>query len=269
MRDRETIDSELRLLAAQRRSIRERGGQLSSRQLDALLDERLGHRPEASENETVAAHTTKVVTATWSQRKTKGIRPYGRKGGLRRFGLVAALPLSLVAIAAAVVLMFAVHNPYPTAQPSEVPPSDARPNPAPTAVVPPPPSARPNPTAPTTPASSVDIIDTAFVEALKQQGVPIPSREYAINHGRAVCDFLAQQPNFTEAVNLVQRSSTWDANESTDVAVGAIVSYCPQYGPATSAAPQQAFQNALSDLQAIEGDLQGIRDSLPAIPGQH
>ena len=41
MRDRETIASELRLIAAVRRSIREHGGEPSSRQVDELLDERL------------------------------------------------------------------------------------------------------------------------------------------------------------------------------------------------------------------------------------
>jgi Protein of unknown function (DUF732) len=269
MRDRDTIDSELRMLAAQRRSIRERGGDLSSRQLDALLDERLGHRPEAVETEPAKARETKVAAATWSQRdKTKHSTPFRRKGGLRRFGLVAGLPLSLAAVAAAVVVMFAVRNPYPAVQPTEVPPSAARPSPAQPAVVPPS-SALPHPAAPTTHASSADIVDSAFVEALKQEGVPIPSHEYVTSHGHAVCDFLAQQPNFTEAVHFLQRSSTWDADQSADVAVGAIVSYCPQYEPATSAGPQQAYQNALSDLQAIEGDLQGIRDGLPAIPGQH
>jgi hypothetical protein len=40
MRDVDTIDSELRLLAAVRRSIREHGGESSSRQVDELLDER-------------------------------------------------------------------------------------------------------------------------------------------------------------------------------------------------------------------------------------
>ncbi len=40
MRDLDTIDSELRLLAAVRWSIREHGGEPSSRQVDALLDER-------------------------------------------------------------------------------------------------------------------------------------------------------------------------------------------------------------------------------------
>jgi hypothetical protein len=38
--DLETIDSELRLLAAVRWSIREHGGEPSSRQVDELLDER-------------------------------------------------------------------------------------------------------------------------------------------------------------------------------------------------------------------------------------
>ncbi len=40
MRDLDTVDSELRLLAAVRRSIREHGGEPSSRRVDALLDER-------------------------------------------------------------------------------------------------------------------------------------------------------------------------------------------------------------------------------------
>jgi hypothetical protein len=43
MRDLDTIDSELGLLAAVRRSIREHGGEPSSRQVDELLDERLAH----------------------------------------------------------------------------------------------------------------------------------------------------------------------------------------------------------------------------------
>jgi hypothetical protein len=47
MRDLDTIDSELRLLAAVRRSIREHGGEPSSRQVDELLDERLAHHGRA------------------------------------------------------------------------------------------------------------------------------------------------------------------------------------------------------------------------------
>ena len=270
MRDRDTIDSELRRLAAARRLIREHGGEPSSHQVDELLDERLGHRAEASETEAVEACETKGVADTWSQcDETDDITRYGRKGVLRRFGLLAALPLSLVAVAALLVVMFAVHNPHPAAQPTVVPPSVARPNPPPSGVRPnPPPSgARPNPAAPKAPAPQLDIVDTAFIDALKQEGVPVPSHEYVVTHGHAVCDFLAHQPNFAEAVRFVQRSSIWDANQSTEFAAGAIVSYCPRYELA-SPDEMQAFQNALSDLQAIQGDLQGIRDGLQAIPGQ-
>ena len=122
MRNRETIDSELRLIALARRSIREQGGQPSSRELDELLDERLGHRPEAAEIEAVEARETKVVA---------DITPRGHKGVLRRFGPLAALPLSLVAVAAVFVGMFAVHNPHPAAQPTMVPPSGTPPVPPP------------------------------------------------------------------------------------------------------------------------------------------
>jgi hypothetical protein len=47
-RDLEVIDAELRLLAAVRRSIREQGGEPSTRLVDELLDERLTKwRPES------------------------------------------------------------------------------------------------------------------------------------------------------------------------------------------------------------------------------
>jgi peptidoglycan hydrolase CwlO-like protein len=65
----------------------------------------------------------------------------------------------------------------------------------------------------------------------------------------------------------VQQSSIWDANQSASFAAGAIVSYCPQYESPSSDEMQQTFQNALSDLQAIQGDVQSIQDDLQAIPG--
>jgi Protein of unknown function (DUF732) len=258
MRDRDTIDSELRRLAAMRRSIRERGGEPSSRQIDDLLDERLGHRPEASRPRALPTPRPSATAPTTS-------RLTGSKGVPRRFGRLAALPLSLVAAAAALVVIFTLHNTHPVAQPTEVPPPSARPNPA----VP----KAPAPAAPKAPAASADIVDRALIDALKQEGVPVPSQEYVTTHGHAVCDFLAHQPNFDEAVSLVQRTSIWDANQSADFAAGAIVSYCPQYKPGSPDQTQQTSQNALSDLQRIEGDLQriqgdlqGIRDDLPAIP---
>jgi hypothetical protein len=50
MRDLDAIDSELRLLAAVHRSIRDHGGEPSSRQVYELLDERLVHLRGAIED---------------------------------------------------------------------------------------------------------------------------------------------------------------------------------------------------------------------------
>ena len=50
MRDLDTIDSEPRLITAVRRTIREHGGEPSSRQVDELLDERLAQLRGASED---------------------------------------------------------------------------------------------------------------------------------------------------------------------------------------------------------------------------
>jgi hypothetical protein len=255
MRDREAIDQELRLIALGRQSIREQGGRPSIREVDQLLDERLGHRPEAFHTEAVAAPGTQLV-ADNSSRRDKA--PNRRKRVLRRFGPLAVLPLSLLAVAAVLVVMFGMRK------------SD----PAPPAVVPPPSESRPSPAAPVAHAPPLDIVDRAFIGALKQDGVPVPSNEYVTTHGHAVCEFLTHQPDFAEAVRVLQRSSIWDANQSASVVAGAVVAYCPQYQPSSPDELQPGFQNALSGLQAIEhdlqgiqGDLQGIQDGLPPLPG--
>ncbi|ORW00019.1 DUF732 domain-containing protein [Mycobacterium kyorinense] len=244
MRDRDAIDAELRRLAA----ARNQGGAPSAREFDALLDERLGHLPEVPEAETVRASV---------------VRPSRRKGVRFRVGLLAALPLSLIAVVAVVVAMYTFHSPPPAAQPpAEAPPAES-----------PPSAARPNPAPPTAHPPPLDMVDKAFIDALRQEQVPIPSREYVTSHGHAACDFLAQKQNFADAVHFVQESSVWDANQSAYVTAGAIVSYCPQYLSTTndvqaSQTPLPDLPNIQGDLEGIEGVLRGIRDDLQGITGQ-
>src|ERR1700744_6735472 len=96
MRDRERIGSELRGVPPELRSIRERGGQPSSRQLDALLDERLGHPTEA-------LWDIAVLDEIWPPAAEPAIRqPRKRRNPLLRLALHAAMPRSLLAIAAVV-----------------------------------------------------------------------------------------------------------------------------------------------------------------------
>ncbi|OBA84388.1 hypothetical protein A9W99_00465 [Mycobacterium sp. 1164966.3] len=255
MRDRETIDSELRLIALRRR---EQGGHLSSREVDALLDERLGHLVEPPETQAVATRETRRVT------------PKKHRSALLRFGPLAALPLSLLAVAAVLVTMFWVHKATPT-QPAEAQPAEASP---PSAAPPSPASPRDSAGPAGRPAPSF-IVDTAFIDVLKKDGVPVPSQEYVTTHGHEVCGFLAHQPNFAEAVRFVQGSTIWDADQSARFAAAAVVSYCPQYESASLEPIQPGLQAALPDLEAIErdlrriqGDLKGIRDGLPPLPGQ-
>jgi hypothetical protein len=61
MRDFDTIDFELRLLAAVRWSIREHGGEPSGRQVDELLDERLAHRGRPGEHAAVGTSYPSLV----------------------------------------------------------------------------------------------------------------------------------------------------------------------------------------------------------------
>jgi hypothetical protein len=255
MRDRETIDSELRRIARGRQSARERGGQPPSREVDELLDELLAHNAGASLTTAVDASEIDFVPEAWLGSTKTRTTPRRRKGA-RRWGLLAALPLSLVAVIAAVMVMFAMRHQDSSQQSAEAQPTEAPPSAAP-----------PQPFAPKVPAPRIDIIDAAFVETLKHEGVPVPSQEYVTAQGHAVCDFLARQPNFEDALGFVQRSSIWDANQSTDVIAGAIVSYCPQAQPSIANGMQPAYQNALSGVQDIEGKLHGIQGDLQGIQG--
>lgn len=254
MRDREKIDSELRLIALRRQQIREQGGQLSSHEADELLDELLAAQgagtPEVAAFE---AWESEVAVALRSREsEIRAVASRRRKvAALRRLGLFAALPLSLVAVVAAVVVMFALRHHDSSAQQEDATPSAA---PA-------------KPVAPKASAPAIGGVDAAFIGALRREGVPVPSPDYVMSQGHAVCDFLAHQPNFADASGFVQRRSIWDADQSAKVTAGAIVAYCPQSQPKGPDPTQPDYQKSLSDLQDIERNLQGIQGKLQDIQG--
>jgi hypothetical protein len=249
MRDRETIDSELRRVASELRSIRERGGRPSSQQVDALLDERLGHPVEVLCDTAFLDEILAPFTETVERPRRR------RRVRLLRFALRAAVPLSVLAIAAVVVMMFTLHRHHPPAEPTATPVADEQPSPAaPSPVIP-----------PAAPPSQSDIAEKAMMDALQHEGVPVPSRDYISTQGHAVCDFLGREPNFTDATQFVQRSTVWDNQQSADFAAAAVVTYCPQFESTTNAQTQQAFQKSETNLQTIEGDLQGINHDLQGI----
>src|ERR1700761_1137650 len=161
MRDRETIDSELRRIALARQSILEQGRRPTSREIDALLDERLGHPVEASVATAVKTRDTDYVPDAWTRPTKIRATPRRRRRMPRRLALLAALPLSVVAIVAAVVVLFSSQHQDPSEPATETSPS-----------APPP----PNRLAPKPPVPR-DIVDSAFVATLKQEGVPVPSQE--------------------------------------------------------------------------------------------
>ena len=257
MRDRETIDSELRRVAAELRSTRERGGRPSSQRIDALLDERLGHPADAM-------YDTALLDAIWSPADETAQPPSRRRHGLLlRLALRVAIPLSLITIAAAAAVMFVLHHRHRTPEPTASPPSDEQVSPAAQAPFVP----------PAKPVSPTDIAEKALVETLQREGVPVPSNDYVVNQGHSVCDFLGRQPNVADAAHFVQQSTIWDAGQSADFVTAAVITYCPKFESAASDQMQQTYQKSLTNLQAIEGDLRGINNDLQDIrdglPGGH
>ncbi|MDT7735100.1 MAG: hypothetical protein QOE12_2274 [Mycobacterium sp.] len=249
MRDRETIDSELRRVAAELRSIRERGGRPSSQQVDALLDERLGHPVEVRSDTAVLDEILAPFEETVARPRRR------RQRRLLRFALRAAVPLSVLAIAAVLAVMFTLNRHHPPVEPAASPVADEQPSPAP----------RPPAVPPAAPPSPTDIAEKAMVEAMQREGVPVPSRDYASAQGHAVCDFLGRKPDFADATHFVQQSTIWDAHQSADFATAAVVTYCPQFESTNNDQMQQVLQKSATNLQTIEGDLQGINHDLQGI----
>lgn len=252
MRDRETIDSELRRVAAELRSIRERGGRPSSRQLDALLDERLGHPADALCD--IAILDEICLPADEAED-----HPPRKRRSLLRLALRAAVPLSLITIAAVVAVMFALHHRHPTPRPTATPPSDVQASPAAQAQAQAPFIPPPKPVSPT------DIAEKALIDTLQHEGMPVPSHDYVTAQGHAVCDFLGRQPNVAEAAHFVQQSTIWDGSQSADFVTAAVITYCPQFESTASDQMQQIYQKSLTNLQTIDGDLQGINHDLQGI----
>jgi hypothetical protein len=248
MRDRETIDSEIRRVAAELRSIRERGGRPSSRQLDALLDERLGHPPDATCDLAILDEICLPADEADDRQAGK------RRSLLLRLALRAAVPLSLITIAVVAAAVFVLPHRHTAVQPAASPPSDAQASPAAPAQAP--------IIAPAKPVAPNDIAEKALIGTLQHEGMPVPSHDYVTTQGHAVCDFLGRQPNVTDAAQFVQHSTIWDAGQSADFVSAAVITYCPQFEPTASDQMQQTYQKSLTDLQTIEGDLQGINNNL-------
>ncbi|PRI14794.1 DUF732 domain-containing protein [Mycobacterium shigaense] len=263
MRDRETIDSELRRAALRRQSMRKQGRQPSSHETDQLLDELLAHSAGAFHTNAVTSADMDFVPEAWTRSTQTRPKARRRSSALRRWCLLAALPMSLVAVFAAVVVVFALRQHDSASQSADAQSKDAPPSAAPA-----------KPMSPIGPIPRINIVDAALVETLKNEGVPVPSQDYVTSQGHAVCDFLARQPNFEDALKFVQGSTIWDASQSTNVIAGAIVSYCPQSQPSIGSGLQQAYQNTFSDEKAIEGklhdfqgDLKGIQGVIDGLPG--
>jgi|SRR6185437_8959402 hypothetical protein len=249
MRDRETIDSELRRVAAELRSIRERGGRPSSQQVDALLDERLGHPVEVLCDTAVLDEILAPVEQNFERPRRR------RRGGLLRLALRAAVPLSVLAVASVLVVMFVLHRHPRPSVPATSPVSEEQPGPV-----------APPPFIPPAKASSpTDIAEKAMIDVLQHEGVPVPNRDYIATQGHAACDFLGRDGSFADATQFVQRSTIWDAHQSADFTIAAIVTYCPQFESTSNDQAQQTYQKSMTNLQAVQGDLQGINRDLQDI----
>ena len=77
--------------------------------------------------------------------------------------------------------------------------------------------------------------------------------------------FRVFRRTFVDAAHFVQQSTVWDAGQSADFVTAAVITYCPQFESTASDQMQHTYQKSLTNLQTIEGDLQGINNNLQDI----
>lgn len=74
-------------------------------------------------------------------------------------------------------------------------------------------------------------LDHAFVNALQQKGVPVKSRQDAIDLAHSTCDLLHRGGTVNDALLHVKNATSWSVDQITAFAGVAVYAYCRDETP--------------------------------------
>ena len=74
-------------------------------------------------------------------------------------------------------------------------------------------------------------LDKAFLDALQQKGVPVKSRQTAIDLAHSTCDLLHRGGTVNDALLHVKNATSWSVDQITAFAGVAVYAYCRDKTP--------------------------------------
>jgi hypothetical protein len=81
-------------------------------------------------------------------------------------------------------------------------------------------------TAVAAPASANDQIDQAFLQALKDKGIAVPSDTFALDLAHSTCDLLNGGSSVQQALYQIKNKTKWSDQKSVDFGGLAVYAYC-------------------------------------------
>ena len=82
------------------------------------------------------------------------------------------------------------------------------------------------------PASADDQLDQAFLNALQEKGVSVPSDQYALDLAHSTCDLLNNGGTVNDALRMLTKKTKWSTQKATNFGGLAVYAYCKDKLPA-------------------------------------
>jgi len=77
-----------------------------------------------------------------------------------------------------------------------------------------------------TPAHADDQLDQAFLQALRDKGISVPSDSFALDLAHSTCDVLNSGGTVDEALHHIKKKTKWSDKKSVNFGGLAVHAYC-------------------------------------------
>ena len=110
-------------------------------------------------------------------------------------------------------------------------------------------------------------VDQAFLEAVRDKGVPIESDAQALDLAHSTCGALSNGSSATDALSKIARATHWSDDQSANFGSLAVIAYCKGLMPQATA-PQEVPQGPESGPKLNVPKTAEEPDPLPVPPPQ-
>ena len=98
------------------------------------------------------------------------------------------------------------------------------------------------------PAVAQTGVDQAFLQAVRDKGVPINDDAQALDLAHSTCGVLSGGGSAADALQKIASATNWSSDQATNFGIAAVVAYCKDMMSVATAPQQQAQLPDASDL---------------------